>query len=142
MVTVCTIRFTIKMTKCCPHSAFMCFLWISEKNSNYFIVQGYVTGFYKWDGECLLCVTNWVFKENILCFVRKGLNVKTRLMKSLCCLFHVSLCPTTSTSELFTNFHGTLNHWWAPKVICCNFPQSVTRWMHCPLTGSLTSPWD
>jgi hypothetical protein len=74
------------------------FLMDVRKNSNCFIVQDLVIGFYKWYGDCLLRGTKWVFKENILCFVLKGLNVKTRLMISLCGL-HVSVCPPTSTFE-------------------------------------------
>jgi hypothetical protein len=33
-----------------------------------------VIGFYNRNGECLLCGTNWIFRQKRLRFVRKGLN--------------------------------------------------------------------
>jgi hypothetical protein len=36
VVTICTASLTFNNSAFCPHSVFMCFVWISEKNSHYF----------------------------------------------------------------------------------------------------------
>ena len=37
-------------------------------NSDYFPIQHWLTGFYNWEGVCLLRGTDWVFKYNLVWF--------------------------------------------------------------------------
>jgi hypothetical protein len=41
-----------------------CVLFITTANSDYFLIQHWVTGFYNRDGQCLLRGTDWMFIYN------------------------------------------------------------------------------
>ena len=58
------LLYVSKFPSFCPHSIFMCFSWISEKNSYYFPIQHKLTGFYNPGEVCLLRGTEWVFIYN------------------------------------------------------------------------------
>ena len=53
-------------------SVLICFIWISEKDSEFYPIQVSVIGFYNREGKCLLHGTNWIFKWNGLRLVLKG----------------------------------------------------------------------
>jgi len=65
---VCLLRGTDWVFKCnstlCPHSVFMCFMWIWEQTAIISLYSINLTGFYNRDGVCLLRGTDWVFKCN------------------------------------------------------------------------------
>jgi hypothetical protein len=63
----------------CPHSVFMCFVWISEQNSDYFPIQHKLIGFYNRDGVCLLRGRDWIFKCHVLPTQCMGSQNKQRL---------------------------------------------------------------
>ena len=59
VVTVCTTSLTFTNPTFCPHSVFMCFVWISEKTA---IISLYTINwlvFYNRDAVCLLRGTGW-----------------------------------------------------------------------------------
>ena len=76
MVTSYTTKSNIKNCTFCPHSVFMCFVWISEQTT-IFPIQHKLTGFYNRDEVCILRGTDWIFKYNstfsphsvFMCFV-------------------------------------------------------------------------
>ena len=61
---------TFSKSTFCPHSVFVCFVWIWEQTA---IIPLYSINwlvFYNWDGECLLRGTDWIFIYNsvyVLC---------------------------------------------------------------------------
>jgi hypothetical protein len=57
----------LTFTNCmfCPHSVFMCFVWISEQTAIISLYSiNWLTGFYNIDRVCLLQGMDWVFKYN------------------------------------------------------------------------------
>ena len=74
----------------CPHSVFMCFVWIWEQTA---IICLYSIDLpvFKTEPECLLRGTKWVFKSDRYSFVRKGLTgrkFKIILRQNFCPLFY------------------------------------------------------
>ena len=47
---------TLRNSTFCPHSVFMCFVWIWEQTA--------IISLYNRDGVCLLCGTDWIFIYN------------------------------------------------------------------------------
>jgi hypothetical protein len=61
---VFTARYVLHSTFC-PHSVFMCFVWIWEQTAIISLYSiDWLVGFYNWDGVCLLRGTDWVFIYN------------------------------------------------------------------------------
>jgi hypothetical protein len=60
VVTICTTNLTFSNPAFCPHSVFMCFVWIWEKQ-RLFPYRALIYWFYSWDVECLLRGADWVF---------------------------------------------------------------------------------
>jgi len=56
--------FNIKKCIFCPQSAFMCFVWISEKNRDCYLTFHSKTDFYIRERMCLLRGRKWNFKIN------------------------------------------------------------------------------
>jgi hypothetical protein len=75
----------------------MCSECFSEKNSDYFHIQHWLTGFYNQVGVCLLRGTDWIFKQCMLIFVFKGFNTYTTLPFSDRYLLAVD-CETVNSS--------------------------------------------
>ena len=59
VVTICTIRFNIHNSTFCPHSVFVCFVWISEQTA---IISLYNINW-------LVCITE---TECVYCAIRTG----------------------------------------------------------------------
>ena len=59
MVTICTASLTFINSTFCPHSVFMCFVWIWEQTA---IISLYNLNWlvFVTDGECLLSGTDWI----------------------------------------------------------------------------------
>ena len=57
----CAVRSTFCVL---PTQCIYVFCVDLRTNSDYFTVQHWLTGFYNWDGECLLRGTGWVFNHN------------------------------------------------------------------------------
>ena len=70
MVTICTVSLTFNNSTFCPHSVFMCFVWISEQTA---IVSLYSINW-------LVCITE---TQCVYCTVRAGLQVWCKLFSSL-----------------------------------------------------------
>ena len=67
-----TARYVLHSTFC-PHSAFMCFVWISEQTAIISLYSiNWLVGFYNWDGVCLLRGTSWIFISFRLVLVSKA----------------------------------------------------------------------
>ena len=65
MVTTCTASLTCSNSTFCPHSIFMCFVWIWEQTAIISLYSiNYVTGLCNRDGVCLLRGTDWVLIYN------------------------------------------------------------------------------
>ena len=86
VVTICTAQWLLYVLPCwtctnstfCPHSVFMCFVWIWEQTAVISLYNTTLTGwFYNRDGECFLRGTEWIFIYNstfcphrvFMCFV-------------------------------------------------------------------------
>ena len=61
VVTICTASLTFSNSTFCPHSCIYVFCVDLRTNSDYFPIQHWLTGFYNWDGVCLLRGTDWIF---------------------------------------------------------------------------------
>ena len=63
VVTICTTSLTFSNSPFCPHSVFMCFVWISEQTA---IIALYSINWLVCiaETECLLRGTDWVFIYN------------------------------------------------------------------------------
>ena len=63
MVTKCTASLTFSNSTFCPHSAFMCFVWIWEQTA---IIPLYSINWLVFiiETECLLRGTDWIFIYN------------------------------------------------------------------------------
>jgi len=64
VVTICTTSLTLSNSTFCPHSCIYVFCVDLRTNSDYFPIQHWLSGFYNWDGVCLLRGTDWIFKYN------------------------------------------------------------------------------
>jgi len=71
VVTLCATRFNIHKLYVLPTQRIYVFC-VDLRTNSVFSIQHWVTGFYNRDGVCLLCGTDWIFKQNILRFVLKG----------------------------------------------------------------------
>jgi hypothetical protein len=130
---VCLLRGTdwvfIYNSTFCPHSVFMCFVWIWEQTA---IISLYYINwlFYNQDGVCLLRGTDWIFTYNkyslyFQCFIQNG-----------------------SYADLPAHFRPTLTptlHWLAVSLILrfinprCNNPgtQGTGRWWKANRSGRI-----
>jgi hypothetical protein len=79
VVTICTTSLTLNNSTFCPHSIFMCFVWISEQRLFHCTA---LTGFCNRDGECLLRGTDWVFNSGEYEFLGALKNRKKRQLGS------------------------------------------------------------
>ena len=62
VVTIRTASLTFNNSTFCPHSVFMCFVWIWGQTAIISLYSiDWLVGFYNWDGVCLLRGTAWVF---------------------------------------------------------------------------------
>ena len=61
VVTICTASWTFTNSTFCPHSVFMCFVWIWEQTAIISLYRINWLVFYNRDGVCLLLGTHWVF---------------------------------------------------------------------------------
>ena len=63
VVTICTTSLTFNNSTFCPHSVFMCFVWISEQTA---IISLYIINWlvYITETVCLLRGTDWVISYN------------------------------------------------------------------------------
>jgi len=71
----CAVRtelLTLTNSTFCPHSVFMCFVWIWEQTAIISLYSINLFGFYNRGRECLLRGTEWVFKSDRNGFVREG----------------------------------------------------------------------
>jgi hypothetical protein len=70
VVTIYATSLTLKNPTFCPHTVFMCFVWIWEQTA---IISQYSTNWLVFitDGECLLRGTDWILQYNSdkLCFL-------------------------------------------------------------------------
>jgi hypothetical protein len=64
VATLCNTRFNVNNFTFCPHSVFMCFVWISEKAA-IFPYTALTTCFYNWDRQCSLLGTNHILDHNL-----------------------------------------------------------------------------
>jgi len=64
VVTLRTTSLTFNNPTFCPHSVFVCFIWIPEQTANSSIYSIKWLDFYNWDGACLLQETSWISKRN------------------------------------------------------------------------------
>ena len=62
MVNIYTTGFNIQQFYVLPTHCIYVFYVDLRTNSDYFPIQHQLTGFYNWDGVCLLRGTDWVFK--------------------------------------------------------------------------------
>jgi len=49
---------------------------VTLKKKKFCPTQHYLIGYYNQNGACLLCGVGWVFKQDPLCFILKGLNTE------------------------------------------------------------------
>jgi hypothetical protein len=64
VVTMCNISSTVNYSSFCPHSVFMCFVWIWEQTAiiSLYSIDWLVFITDNWNGVWLLRGTSWVFK--------------------------------------------------------------------------------
>ena len=67
-------QFNIQQFHVLPIQCIYVFCVDLRTNSDYFPIQHYLTGFYNWDGVCLLRGTNWAFKCCSQCIVHSPTN--------------------------------------------------------------------
>jgi len=76
-VAICTTRLNVQKFHVLSTQCIYVFCMDLRTNSDYFPIQHWLTGFYNWDGVCLLRGTDWVFIYNstfcphsvFMCFV-------------------------------------------------------------------------
>ena len=71
MVTICTASLTFNNSTFCPHTVFMCFVWISEQTV-IISLYNYLTGFYNRDltlysPVVTICTTSVTFNNSTFC---------------------------------------------------------------------------
>ena len=67
MVTIYTASLTSNTSTFCPHTVFMCFVWISEQTAIISLHNINWPVFYNTDAVCSLRGTDWIFKYNSRC---------------------------------------------------------------------------
>ena len=69
----CTNSLTFNNCTFCPHCIYVFCIYL-RTNSDLYLLQHKLIGFYNRDEKCLPRGTNWVFNQSSLRFVFKGLN--------------------------------------------------------------------
>ena len=121
MDTIRTTSLTFTNSTFCPHSVFICFVWISEQTAIISLCSIKWLVFSNIEGMCLLRGTNWMFRYNAGHFPTLKCQIMCRCMLD-CPLFFFVSETTRWISAIFGTRLYSKNCW--SQIVCYLFTKS------------------